>query len=358
MGGAEAGRGAPRTAGGAASSPARLSVEPGPGVASIGSLSDYVPSLRGAAGDTAVYFLDSGRPGATMLVIGGTHPDEPAGVLAAAALVERAVPVEGRIIVVVTANALALDARPGPASGRPGAEKPVEGGSAGGEASFGSRLSSPRLQGADDPPSYSPPGSRAALPGHESRNLNRAYPGNASGSPTERVAFAVMEILRRERVSLALDLHEAPPDSRLAMKIVAHERALGLAAEVVLALEEDGITMGLEASPESMPGLSHREWGDRTGALAMLVETPNPDMAAYGNAAPAYQPSPSAVPPASSPDGPPDGEWPPRRRVAIHLAAIRAAIGLFDAAAGPGLGLGVELPPELLEPATIEPARR
>ena len=37
-----------------------------------------------------------------------------------------------------------------------------------------------------------------------------------------------------------------------------------------------GVAIGLEPSPETLHGLSHREWGDRTGARAALMETVNP----------------------------------------------------------------------------------
>ena len=58
--------------------------------------------------------------------------------------------------------------------------------------------------------------------------------------------------------------------------MVAHERAMDLAALASVNLQAQGIAIGLEASPESLHGLSHREWGDATGALAVLAETTNP----------------------------------------------------------------------------------
>ncbi len=58
--------------------------------------------------------------------------------------------------------------------------------------------------------------------------------------------------------------------------IVAHERATELAALANLELSGSGVTIGLEPSPKSLHGLSHREWGDSTGALAVLMETANP----------------------------------------------------------------------------------
>src|SRR5690625_383699 len=58
-------------------------IYPGPGVTEIRRLSDYHPALADGPGDTDVYILDSGLPGATVLVLGGVHPDEFAGFMAA-----------------------------------------------------------------------------------------------------------------------------------------------------------------------------------------------------------------------------------------------------------------------------------
>jgi hypothetical protein len=49
-----------------------------------------------------------------------------------------------------------------------------------------------------------------------------------------------------------------------------------VASIAVLNLEFDGITMGLEPSPVNLRGLSHRELGDATNTLALLMEAANP----------------------------------------------------------------------------------
>ena len=49
----------------------------GPGVTQVQKLSLYEPSLQGTANDCNIYFLDSGKPGGTVLLLGGTHPEEP-----------------------------------------------------------------------------------------------------------------------------------------------------------------------------------------------------------------------------------------------------------------------------------------
>jgi hypothetical protein len=53
-------------------------------------LSDTLPSLKGTDGDTRVYTYDSGKPGGTFIVLGGTHPQEIGGLLAADLVVENA----------------------------------------------------------------------------------------------------------------------------------------------------------------------------------------------------------------------------------------------------------------------------
>ncbi len=49
----------------------------GPGVTEVKKLSDWAPYLKGSVNDCNIYVLDSGIPGGTMLVLGGTHPEEP-----------------------------------------------------------------------------------------------------------------------------------------------------------------------------------------------------------------------------------------------------------------------------------------
>ncbi len=82
-------------------------------------------------------------------------------------------------------------------------------------------------------------------------------------------------LIRAEKVDLVVDLHEASPEYPVVNAIVAHERAMPVASGAVLNLEFDDITIGLEPSPKNLRGLSHRELGDATDALALLCETSN-----------------------------------------------------------------------------------
>ena len=58
--------------------------------------------------------------------------------------------------------------------------------------------------------------------------------------------------------------------------IVAHENASDLASLVSLYLDMEGIAISLEPSPYNYHGLSHREWGDHSETLSVLLETANP----------------------------------------------------------------------------------
>jgi hypothetical protein len=73
-----------------------------------------------------------------------------------------------------------------------------------------------------------------------------------------------------------IDLHEASPEYPVINAIVAHERAMPLAVNVVMNLELRDVRIGLEPSPTNLHGLTHREIGDHTEALAVLMETANP----------------------------------------------------------------------------------
>lgn len=250
-------------------------LKPGTGVSKTTQLSAYFPALAGTPGDTPVYILEGAAPGGCMLVLGGTHGDEPAGYLTAVMLVERAKLQTGRLIVIPRANASGFthnvpqEAHPnrftlvtphGPRT-----------------FTFGARVTNPAHQW-PDPQVYTHAASGQTLSGLETRNLNRAYPGRPNGTLTERIAFGIVELIRHEKVDLAIDLHEAAPEYPVVNTIVAHERASDLAALVNMNLQSAGVAIGLEASPKKLHGLSHREWGDATSALAVLMESTHPAM--------------------------------------------------------------------------------
>ncbi|MGE3841343.1 MAG: succinylglutamate desuccinylase/aspartoacylase family protein [Vicinamibacterales bacterium] len=247
-------------------------IVPGPGVSEVRRLSDWFPPLAGGPGDTPVFVLGGPGGGGTALVLGGTHADEPAGYLTAVLLVERAHVERGRLIVIPRANASGFTHNVGQEA-HPSTFV-VDTGHGTRHFTFGARATNPVHQWPD--PQVYTHSSGQALSGIETRNLNRAYPGRADGSLTERIAFAITTLIRREAVDVAIDLHEAAPEYPVVNTIVAHERAMEMAALANVNLQGQELDIGLEPSPQHLRGLSHREWGDATNALALLVETTNP----------------------------------------------------------------------------------
>ncbi len=248
-------------------------IVPGPGVTETRMLSDYFPALTGTTGDTEVYILDGEEPGATAFVLGGTHPNEPAGLMAAVILVERAQVKAGRLIVLPRGNRSGFTHND-PQEGSPQYFTLTASDGSARTFRFGSRATNPLDQWPDPDTYINPSGQK--LSGSENRNLNRAYPGRPDGTHTERVAYAIMELIRAENADVSVDLHEASPEYPVIHAIVAHEGAEDLAAMTVMDLDMEDIRMRLEKSPLTFYGLSHREWGDYSDTMAVLMETANP----------------------------------------------------------------------------------
>lgn len=251
-------------------------VEPivaGPGVSEVKHLSDYFDGVKGTAGDSTVYVLDSGVPGGTMIVMGGTHPTEPATVIAAVLLVENAVIERGKLLV-VPHSCLSGFSWTEPGQGHaPFFTIQTEFGER--YFRYGGRGSNPIHQW-PDPDMYLHYPSGQSLAADEIRNLNRAHPGNPDGRLTQKVAYAFRRMIEIESADIIIDQHEAPPEKPLVDALAVHQRGLDLASWVAMELEMKGIPMRVEASPEGLHGFSHREMGDFTNVLAFLSETSNP----------------------------------------------------------------------------------
>jgi hypothetical protein len=246
-------------------------VFPSSGLTTKRWLSDYFPPLKNTHGDTEVYVFRGTQKGANLLVLGGTHPNEPAGMITSVLLVENIRPKRGHVIVVPRANASGFT-HSDPQEGNP--QRFVIP-TASGQRLFrlGSRLTNPVDQWPDPAVYINPAGQ--TLSGNEVRNLNRCYPGRAGGLLTERIAFGIMELIRREKIDIGIDLHESAPEYPVINAIVFHENSSELAALALMELQTEGFDIRLEASPVNLRGLSHREWGDHAGIKAVLLETPN-----------------------------------------------------------------------------------
>lgn len=247
-------------------------IVPGEGVTDIVMLSKYFPALKGTPADTEVYIMEGAEPGGTTLVLGGTHGNEPGGYMSAILLIENARVEKGRLMVIPFAMKSSFT-HSDPGEGAPQRFTIT---TPGGDRTFkyGSRAVNP-VHSWPDPEVYVhyPSGSR--LSGEETRNLNRSFPGKATGSFAERVAYGISELIRQENVDLSIDLHEAMPEYPNINVIVAHQNALGLAAMAQVRMMMNGMQIALSPSPVLFRGLTHREWGDHTNTLAVLMEAPN-----------------------------------------------------------------------------------
>ncbi len=247
------------------------SIYPSRGLTAKKKLSDYSSGLKNSAGDTDVYVFEGQKEGGTLFILGGTHPNEPAGFITAVLLVENLLVAQGKVIIIPQANHSGFTHND-PQEGSPQTYCiDIEDGER--WFRYGSRLTNPIHQWPDPILYVNPAGQK--LSGTESRNLNRCYPGKEKGFLTEKIAWSIMEVLRQEEVDLALDLHEAAPEYPVINAMVFHENSAELAAMALMRLQSEGMNIRLEASPPNLRGLSHREWGDFSSAMAILLETAN-----------------------------------------------------------------------------------
>jgi len=290
-------------------SPVTHDIRPGYGVTGIGWLSDFFPPLRGAPGDTRIYVLDSGIAGGTALILGGTHANEIAGIMAAVLLVERAEVRRGKLIVIPHANNAAFGYTD-PTCPTCGPWVSFSSGNAARFFRYGSRLTNPAFQSPDSSEYIHPSG--LSFAGWEARNLNRVYPGRADGTLTEKIAHAIVQLVLAEEIDYVFDLHEAGITSRLAYTLVCHPRALELGAMAVMDLELRGISMKLEPSREEFRGLSHRELGDLSKGQVFLLETPNPGQESGRH----------------NPDVIDDPQYPVALRAGVHLSFVQEILAI------------------------------
>lgn len=130
----------------------------------------YQNLMPGTRYETAVYRFQSKVSAPAVLIIGGTHGDEPAGFEAAYRLLDyfaKNKPLKGTVFVLPEANKLAV---------RQGERRlPV-------------------------PESIE----------IEAGNLNRCYPGRPDGLPMQKLAYQIAEFITIHQVQLLIDLHESP----------------------------------------------------------------------------------------------------------------------------------------------------
>ena len=243
-------------------------------VTRVEKFSKYSPRLKGTVGDSNIYVIEGAEPGPSILIIGGTHPNEPAGQVAATVLLENLTVERGTVYIITEANRSAYThSHPQEASIQYfGIETPY------GVRTFkfGSRATNTNQQW-PNPDVYVHRNSGQKLSSADTRNLNRAYPGSENGTYTERVAYAITECIRQNNITITIDVHEASPEYQTINTSVSHNRkeALKIAAAATLMMESNDVSIRYEESPLNLHGLTHRELGDYTDTLAFLLETSN-----------------------------------------------------------------------------------
>jgi len=101
--------------------------------------------------------------------------------------------------------------------------------------------------------------------------------GRANGTLTERTCYGLTKLIQAEKVDMVIDLHEAELQYPVISTIVAHPKGQDMAAMASMVISGDeGFEIGMEYSPEALRGLSHREIGDHTDAVSLLLEAPEP----------------------------------------------------------------------------------
>ena len=236
-------------------------------------LSDYVPMLKGTYGDTPIFVFDSGVEGGSVLYCGGTHPYEPATSLSAFILMEN-IQVEKGVVYVIpqcsySATTLGVQGNAYPSYYTIETEWGEQ------KYKIGERNTNPLDQWPDNFTYINYPSGQSQAY-NDLRNLNRCYPGRLDGTFTERVAYAIMEVIRTENIDMSIDCHEASIMYPVVGTYVAHDDAMDIAMMAAMDLSATSFDMKIEQSPKSLKGFTHREWGDYSDTLAVLMETPEP----------------------------------------------------------------------------------
>lgn len=246
---------------------------PSSALTEIKKLSNYFGEIQGTNADTDIYIYEGKKRGAKILVLGGTHPDEPAGYMTTYLMVENVNISAGTLYVIPRANNSAFTHNL-PQEGLPQYFH-IKGKNGLRKFRYGARITN-SIDQWPDPEIYFHYPSGQKLAGNETRNLNRAYPGRPDGTLTEQIAHAIISLINKEKIDLSFDIHEASPEYPVVNAIVSPAKSQDIATEATMELEFENLRYSLEQSPYNFHGLSHREWADFTETLPFLFESANP----------------------------------------------------------------------------------
>ncbi|MCX6560637.1 MAG: succinylglutamate desuccinylase/aspartoacylase family protein [Candidatus Aminicenantes bacterium] len=252
----------------------QMPIVAGPGVTKVIKLSDYLPALKGRFVDTDVFVMEGAEPGGKALLLADTHANEPAGLLACQILIENAVVEKGTLYIIPTFNRSASrNTKAG--DGYPlYFDIPTDWGQV--RFRMGTRDTSP-LESWPDPDAYIHYPDKQAFSYLDVRNINRTWPGRPDGPIMERVTFAAMEMMRREKIDVALDFHGAETMFPVTNCVVAPQKSAKIATLATMMVKAmEGFDSHVEPSPQNFRGLSHREIGDFSDTLPFLLEAPIP----------------------------------------------------------------------------------
>ncbi len=246
----------------------------GPGVTKVVKLSDYNKNLKDTIADTNAFFLEGKEEGGKVLIIANTHSNEPSAILAALIFIENAAVNKGTLIVIPQFN------NSGGRNTKPGDgyplyfEIPTKWGAK--KFRMGNRNAAP-LDQWPDPDVYVHYPDKQLLSYLDVRNTNRTWPGRANGPLMERVTYAAMELMKQEKVDIAVDIHGAETMFPVTNCIVVPEEAIRIATMTSLTVKAmEGFENHVEPSPKGFRGLSHREIGDFSDTMPFLLEAPLP----------------------------------------------------------------------------------
>ena len=216
----------------------------------------------------------------SVLVMGGTHPNEPSGQVTATLFLENALVERGILYVITELNRSAYSySQPQEATTwyyhlktASGKERLFK---------YGSRATNTVDQWPT--PDVYTHSSGQQLSSSEVRNINRAYPGSENGTYTEQIAWAITNFVNQNDVTIVIDLHEASPEYLTINACVYHQDAEEIVnksrSRYFRYKDENGdnarMEISFDQSPVSMHGLTHRELGDYTNAYVFLFETSN-----------------------------------------------------------------------------------